>query len=145
VVLEVDALPGRTFPGTIRYVAPVIDPRTRTVQARAAIDNRDGVLRANMYARARIAVPVTGTSVVVPRASVQSARGVSLAFVALGPGEYETRRVRVLPSDSQVVQVTAGLRPGESVVTTGSFLLMTETLKGSIGAGCCEVGPPSNN
>jgi membrane fusion protein, heavy metal efflux system len=145
VVIEVDALPGRSFTGTIRYLAPVIDPRTRTVQARAAIDNRDGALRANMYARARIAVPVTESSVVVPRSSVQAARGVSLAFVALGPSEFETRRVRVLPSDSEVVQVTAGLRPGENVVTTGSFLLMTETLKGSIGAGCCEIGPPSTN
>jgi cobalt-zinc-cadmium efflux system membrane fusion protein len=35
--------------------------------------------------------------------------------------------------------ITEGLRAGESVVTDGSFLLKTETLKESIGAGCCDV------
>jgi cobalt-zinc-cadmium efflux system membrane fusion protein len=47
--------------------------------------------------------------------------------------------VRVIPSDGELLAVTEGLRLGESVVTDGSFLLKTETLKGSIGAGCCDV------
>jgi cobalt-zinc-cadmium efflux system membrane fusion protein len=54
VVLSVDGLPGREFVGTVRFVSPVVDPETRTVKARAALSNKNGELRANTYARARI-------------------------------------------------------------------------------------------
>ena len=138
VVLKVDALGDQEFEGAIRYVAPVIDPRTRTIRARAALANRSGMLRANMYARARVFAG-TGTSVLVPRAAVQEAKGVQIVFVPVSDSEFETRRVRTGPSDGDLVAVTEGLRPGESIVTDGSFLLKTETLKESIGAGCCDA------
>jgi cobalt-zinc-cadmium efflux system membrane fusion protein len=142
VLLEIDGVPDRTFEGTLRYVAPLIDSRTRTVKARATVGNRDGALRANMYGRAHISIASAEGSALVPRAAVQEAKGVKLVFVPLSIDEYETRRVRVAPSDGDLVVVTAGLLPGERVVTTGSFLLKTETLKESIGAGCCEVEEP---
>ncbi len=141
VRLEIDGIPDRTFEGVVRYVAPVIDRSTRTVRARASLDNADGALRANSYGRARILVPSPDAAALVPRSAVQEAKGVTLVFVPVAPDEFETRRVRVLPSDGDVVAVTSGIAPGERVVTTGSFLLKTETLKGSIGAGCCEVEP----
>lgn len=141
VLLEIDGIPGRTFEGTVRYVAPVVDPSTRTVRARASLGNADGALRANGYGRARILVPSPDAAALVPRSAVQEAKGVTLVFVPVAPDEFETRRVRVVPSDGDVVAVTSGIAPGERVVTTGSFLLKTETLKGSIGAGCCEVEP----
>lgn len=137
VHVEIDGLPGRRFDGVIRYVAPLVDPHTRTVKARAPLDNRDGVLRANSYGRVRIVVPGRQAAV-VPRSAVQEAKGVQLVFVPVSDAEFETRRVRTAPSTDGFLAVTAGLMPGERVVTTGSFLLKTETLKGSIGAGCCD-------
>jgi cobalt-zinc-cadmium efflux system membrane fusion protein len=139
VVLKVDALPGREFEGSIRYVAPVVDPRTRTIRARAALLNRDGALRANMYARAHIFAAAGPSTVLVPRAAIQDAKGIRLVFVPISESEFETRRVRISPSDGDLVAVTEGLQAGESVVTDGSFLLKTETLKESIGAGCCDA------
>lgn len=141
VVLTVDGLPGREFHGTVEFVSPVVDPQTRTVRARAAVANRDGALRANTYARSRILDPGAG-SVLVPSSAVQDARGVKIVFVQLAPDAYETRRVRVTPAAGGMVAVASGVRPSDRVVTTGSFLLKTETLKESIGAGCCEVEPP---
>ena len=70
--------------------------------------------------------------------SLQRVGDVQLAFVALAPGEYETRRVKTGLVDGEDIEVLAGVTVGEAVVTLGSFLLKTETLKGSIGAGCCE-------
>jgi cobalt-zinc-cadmium efflux system membrane fusion protein len=142
VVLTVEGLPGQEFHGTVRFISPVIDPHTRTAQARAAVPNRDGRLRANMYARARILDEPDRTSVLVPASAVQDARGVQLVFVQLATDAYEARRVKATPAENQMVAITADLRPGERVVTTGSFLLKTETLKESIGAGCCEIEPP---
>ena len=139
VELEVDGVDGRLFTGQVDYVAPVVDPRTRTVRARAFFDNIDGALRANTYARVRILVKAEDSGALVPRTAIQETRGVQLVFVPISGTEFETRRVRTAPSDGDLVQVVTGIHPGEEVVTTGGFLLKTETLKGSIGAGCCEV------
>jgi membrane fusion protein, heavy metal efflux system len=144
VVLTVDGLPGREFHGTVDFVSPVIDPQTRTARARAAVPNQDGALRANMYARARILDP-GAASVLVPRSAVQDARGVQIVFVQRALDAYETRRVRAVPAANDMVAIGSEVRPNELVVTTGSFLLKTETLKESIGAGCCEVEPPKRN
>jgi cobalt-zinc-cadmium efflux system membrane fusion protein len=100
--------------------------------------NDDGMLRANMFAQARIAAGAARTSVMVPRAAVQRAKSVQLIFVRVSENEYEARRVQIGAADADHMEVLKGIRPGEEVVTTGSFLLKTETLKDSIGAGCCE-------
>lgn len=139
VVLVIDGIEGREFTGTIDYIAPSIDPRTRTALARARLANPDGVLRANMYGRARILVGEDRQGVAVPRGAVQRAKGVPVVFVQLAVDLYETRRVRLGPPSGGLVEVAQGVRPGEQVVTQGSFLLKTETLRGSIGAGCCEA------
>ena len=54
---------------------------------------------------------------------------------------YEPRKVQLGVNTGTVYEVLRGLQRGEEVVTQGSFLLKTEILKGSIGAGCCEVQP----
>jgi cobalt-zinc-cadmium efflux system membrane fusion protein len=141
VVLTVDGLGEREFRGRIASIAPAIDPRTRTTTARARLANPDGALRANMYGRARIAIGESRTSVAVPPGAVQRARGIPLVFVRLADDLYETRRVRLGPTSGDLVVVAEGVHPGERVVTVGSFLLKTETLKESIGAGCCEIEP----
>ena len=138
VVLRFDSAPDREVQGTIDYIAPALDPRTRTATARARVANPGGELRANMYGRARILTGEPRHSVLVPRAAVQHAAGVPLVFVRLADDLYETRRVRVGLSRDGQVELAQGVRAGEFVVTEGSFLLKTETLKGSIGAGCCE-------
>lgn len=139
VALGVDGLPGRTFRGPIHYLAPEVDPHTRTARARVALDNADGALRANMYGQARIAAGDGRPVVLVPRAAIQRAKGATLAFVRLAPDQFEARRVELGAGRDDSVEVTKGVRPGEQVVTEGSFLLKTETLKGSIGAGCCAA------
>ena len=138
VTLSFDALPGRSFEGRIDSIAPEVDPRTRTAVARVRLANTDGTLRAKMYGRARIALGGAGSPVEVPRSALQRAHGAEIVFVRLSDTLYETRRVDTGASADGWVEITRGVAPGEDVVTTGSFLLKTETLKGSIGAGCCE-------
>ncbi|MBI5501146.1 MAG: efflux RND transporter periplasmic adaptor subunit [Deltaproteobacteria bacterium] len=139
VVVTVDGLPGREFHGTLGWLAPALDPRTRTVAGRVVVANTDGVLRANMFARARIALEDPRPAVLVPVAAVQRARGASLVFVRLAEDLFEVRRVAVGPAAGGLVPAQGRLRAGEEVVTVGAFLLKTETLKDSIGGGCCEV------
>lgn len=125
--------------GTLTYVAPEIDSQTRTVKGRVPLDNPTGSLRANMLGRARISVTGAEKAVIVPRAAVQRAKSVHLVFVRLAEDLFEARRVQLGAGDRDVVEVTGRIVPGDDVATQGSFLLKTETLKDSIGAGCCDV------
>ncbi len=92
-----------------------------------------------MFAQARVSLGAARMTVMVPRAAVQRAKDVKLVFVRLAEDEFEARRVVLGVVDGNNVEITKGIRPGEDVATDGSFLLKTETLKGSIGAGCCDV------
>lgn len=141
VVLTVDGLGEREFHGTISSIAPVVDPQTRTAKARVRLVNTDGLLRANMYGHARIQLPGSRASSSVPRDAIQRAKSMNLAFVRQAEDEYEARRVELAasPGSGDLVEIVSGIEVGEEVVVAGSFFLKTETLKDSIGAGCCEV------
>jgi cobalt-zinc-cadmium efflux system membrane fusion protein len=142
VLLEVEGLAGRELSGTLDSIAPEIDPGTRTAKGRVRLANPDGTLRANMFARARLETGAAGASVRVPRDAVQRARGAQLVFVRLAEQVYEARHVVPGISAGELVEVAGRLSPGDRVVTDGSFLLKTETLKDEIGAGCCDVERP---
>lgn len=139
VTVVLESLAGRQYAGVLSYLAPSVDPRTRTAVARVPIANADGALRANAFGRARIAVSDPSAAVLVPRSAVQRARSVSLVFVRLSEDSFEARRVTVGQAEGDRVSVTGRVKAGDELVTEGSFLLKTETLKESIGAGCCEV------
>jgi len=142
---EVDGHPGRVLEGTLEYLAPEIDPHTRTTRGRVAVANIDGALRANMYARAFVQVPREEGAWRVPRDAVQRARGATLVFVRVADDLYEARRVEVVGEDGAAhVDVRGHLDAGESVVVDAAFLLRTETLRDSIGAGCCEGEGPGH-
>jgi len=140
VEVRVDGIAGRTFTGTLTWIAAEVDPRTRTVTARAAIENTDGVLRAGQFAHATIRVETPESAVTIPIGSVQRVNDASVVFVRRSEGLFESRAVTVGRSDGHRVQVTGEVREGDLVVTTGAFLLRTELTRENIGAGCCEVG-----
>ncbi len=139
VSVTLEALGDKEFSGTLSYVSPQIDAHTRTAKGRVALDNPEGLLRGNMFARAAIQVTKGGTAVVVPRSSVQRAKSAQIVFVRVAEDAFEARRVQLGPGDAELVEVSGRVAAGDEVATDGSFLLKTETLKGSIGAGCCEV------
>ena len=141
VVLSLNGLPGEAFPGTITWVSAELDHRTRTVQARAEVANPDGALRAGMFGRAVVEVHGPRPHVLVPKSAVQWEGCCNVVFVRKSDVLFEPRKVALGEEAGSHWAVESGLHAGEAVVTTGSFLLKTELLKGNIGAGCCEVEP----
>jgi cobalt-zinc-cadmium efflux system membrane fusion protein len=139
VHLSIESLGERELEGKIDYVAPEIDPRTRTVKARVRLDNAAGLLRAGMYANAIVTLGPSRARVMVPIDALQRAGKFHLVFVRVADNTYETRRVKLGARCAHDVEILQGIEPGERVAARGSFLLKTETLRGSIGAGCCEV------
>jgi len=141
VVFEAEGLPGEQRGGRITWVSSHVDRRTRTLKARAEIASPDGLLRSGMFGKAIVSLRKNEAALVVPKESVQWEGCCNVVFVRRSNMLFEPRKVRLGHEMEQYVVIESGVVEGEEIVTTGSFLLKTEILKGSIGAGCCEVDP----
>ncbi|MDP3216666.1 MAG: efflux RND transporter periplasmic adaptor subunit [Deltaproteobacteria bacterium] len=140
VAIELDGF-AAPLVGTIAFLAPVVDPHTRTVEARVELANPDGRLRANAFGRARVTVAAASEGVVLPRDALQRVEAQDVVFVERAPAVYEARVVTIARRSADGVLLReGGVAPGDRVVTTGGFELKTEILRGSIGAGCCDEG-----
>lgn len=127
-VMSLPYIPGQTFEGRVVYIYPYVDTRTREVQVRLEFENPTGLLKPGMFATVELQSTLKREAVLVPRAAVIATGTRSVAFVSLGEGKFEPRDVRMgaETGDGQV-EVLEGLRPGELVVTSGQFLLDSES------------------
>lgn len=141
VVLSMDGAGGEKFGGKVTWVSSHVDPRTRTLKVRAEIANPEGFLRDGMFGTAEIRLHDQAPVLVVPKDAVQWDGCCNIVFVQMNDSLFRPKKVRLGYETDRHFVVRKGLERGERVVTTGSFLLKTEIMKGSIGAGCCEVEP----
>lgn len=142
--LRLDLGGGESAIGVVTWVSPEVDPRTRMVSARAEVSNENGRLRANQFLDATIIAGAPRSSVMVPRDAVQRVEGREVVFLRARAGTYLPRVVERY-GEGDPVAVRGKIEPGDEVVVEGAVLLRTEVLPGSIGAGCCEVEPPSTD
>jgi len=126
--ITVDALPGRTFRGSVTFIYPQLDEKTRTLTARVAVENLDGALRPGMYATAALATAGRGRGgVSVPLEAVLPTGTKDLVFVNRGDGRFVPREVRVGLRGDSLVEIVEGLKPGDEVVASATFLLDSES------------------
>jgi cobalt-zinc-cadmium efflux system membrane fusion protein len=139
--VSVDGLPGKSFPGKLTWISTQVDHKTRTIKARVELVNGEGLLRANMFGRARISAGQNRQAITVPKEAVQWEGCCNVAFVKATNAAATFRPVRlVLTYDAgDRYEVAEGLAAGDTVVTKGSYVLKNEILKNAVGAGCCEV------
>ncbi|MBI3323618.1 MAG: efflux RND transporter periplasmic adaptor subunit [Candidatus Omnitrophica bacterium] len=114
------------FRGEVVYVSPVVNMETRTATARLEFPNADGVLRPGQYATAEISVDL-GERLVVPAQAVQDTGARRILFVSKGDGLLEPREVRVGARAGDDVEILHGVSEGEQVVTSGNFLIDSES------------------
>jgi cobalt-zinc-cadmium efflux system membrane fusion protein len=145
VTMDVDGLSDRSYAGEVTRVSAEVDERTRTVTATAEFSNPDGLLRAHQFARARIHIARPREAVVVPLDCVQRLGEDRVVFVRARGGVYDTVPVTLGRRVEDMVELVGPVAIGDEIVTTGAFLLKTELLKDSIGAGCCDVEGPGGN
>lgn len=126
VEIEWAGLPGETYRSTVDYVYPVVDARTRTTKARAVLANPGGRIRPGMYGRARIAVEPR-QSLVVPVEALIDTGTEQYVFVLDGPGHFVPVRVQAGLTTPAEVEILSGLSEGQQVVTSGNFLLDSES------------------
>lgn len=134
VVVHSDAHPGRTFRGTIAFIDPVVNPRTRTVSIRANFRNRDGSLKPSMFSRAEIVVPLPST-LVVPASAVVNTGERQVVWEETAPNRFTPRHVVLGSRVGDWYQIVEGLGPGAAVASSGGFLLDSESQLKAIAGG----------
>jgi len=132
VVLSPVAYPGQEFRGKLVLIGDVLDPSTRTVEGRVEIANPAGKLKAGMYVQASVAAGGERPALVIPEVSVQNDEGHTVVFVKTGERTFVRREVRTGEKFGGTVEILEGLAAGETVVTSGSFLLRSEFRKSSL-------------
>jgi membrane fusion protein, copper/silver efflux system len=112
---------------SIDYVYPTIDPRLRELRVRLVVDNATGALKPGMFATVTI-TQTTAPQLLVPREAVVGTGARHVAFVSLGQGRFEPRTVSLgRATDDGRVPVLTGLAAGDQIVTSGQFLLDSES------------------
>ncbi len=127
VTVALDALPGHRFEGRIEAVEAQVDVDGRALLVRARLDNRDGMLRPGMFARARTVFGVREQALVVPEEALVPDGGKQfLLRVVDGAGGPVVERIeaQIGMRVSGKVEILAGLKAGDRVVTAGQSRLM---------------------
>jgi membrane fusion protein, heavy metal efflux system len=138
VELRFEALPGRTFMGKLTWIGAEVDDKNRMARARAEVPNPDGVLRAKMFAQARILARHAEGAVLLPSSAIQYMEGRSFVFVKMGDDLFDARVVRLGAKFDGKVEIAEGLKPGEVVAVNHVFPLKSAFLISRLGAGCAD-------
>jgi RND family efflux transporter MFP subunit len=132
--IQLSYYPGKTWNGRVSFVYPTLDPATRTVKVRLEFPNPNLQLKPQMFANVKLKVNY-GKQVVVPEEAVLDAGKDQSVFVARDGGSFEPRKITAGPKFDGKVVVLSGLKPGETIVTSGNFLIDSESqLKGATDA-----------
>jgi cobalt-zinc-cadmium efflux system membrane fusion protein len=130
-VITATAYPGMTLRGRVSYIDPRVDPQARTAKARVEVPNADGRLRLGMYVAVTFSGAASSRAVVVPRAAVQAIGDRHVVYIPVKgeEGKFVQRVVRLGAPVGEAYTVLSGIKPGETVVTEGTFFLRAESLK----------------
>src|SRR5262249_9348543 len=121
-------LPDRKFKGRITYIYPTVDEKTRTARVRMEFHNPGLFLKPGMFATVQVRAELEASALLVPDSAVLRSGEKNTVFVALEGGKFEPRTVSLGPrAQDNMYQVLSGLKEGERVVTSGQFMLDSES------------------
>ena len=132
VRVKSDAMPGREFKGKLTAINSMVDTITRNVSLQAMLDNPDHALRPGMFAKAEVELPQKHKTLVVPGSAISYAPFGDSVFVIEKKKDEKTGKelqtirqqfVRVGEARGDFVAITDGLKPNETIVSTGVFKL----------------------
>ncbi len=121
-------LPDREFRGRVTYVYPNVDEKTRTARVRMEFHNPGYFLKPGMFATVQVVSELDPSVLLIPDMAILRSGEKSTVFVALDEGKFEPRTVALGPqAENDYYQVLSGLKEGETIVTSGQFMLDSES------------------
>jgi len=126
--VKLSYLPDREFRGRVTYIYPNVDEKTRTARVRMEFHNPGYFLKPGMYATVRVVSELEQSVLLVPDMAILRSGEKSTVFVALEGGKFEPRLVTLGPqAENDEYQVLSGVSEGERIVTSGQFMLDSES------------------
>ncbi|MNS82365.1 Cation efflux system protein CusB precursor [compost metagenome] len=126
--VRVTGLPEKVFTGRVSFIQPTLSGETRTGQIRIELPNPQGALKPEMYANVRILTPVgSKDQLTVPASAVIATGRHHVVYVETAPNQFVPRTVMVGAKAGDRYPVFSGLKAGETVATSGGFLLDAST------------------
>ncbi len=123
VTIEDEAYPGQIH-GKIQYLAPALDPTTRTLQARIEASNPGERLKRAMYVNVEVRAGTIPKALAVPDSAVlRDAQNMPYVYLQTGANQFARREVTLGESQNGRTQVVTGLQAGDHVVGDGSLFL----------------------
>lgn len=141
VEVTTQAYSGEIFTGKITFIAPTLNPQTRTLSIRAEFPNPAEKLKPEMYVNAKIKV-ASGKSLVVPATAVLSTGKKEIVWVQAEPGVFQPREVKTGIKSGDFYSIQEGLKAGDKVVSKAGFLLDSESQLMLGGAAMSEMETP---
>jgi RND family efflux transporter MFP subunit len=127
-VVSLSYLPDRKFRGRVTFIYPTVDDKTRTARVRMEFHNPGFFLKPGMFATVELTAEISASALLVPDMAVLRSGEKNTVFVALDGGKFEVRTVVLGPrAQENEYQVLSGLSEGERVVTSGQFMLDSES------------------
>ena len=139
VEMTLQSAPGKTFTGTLSYIYPYAEAKTRTTKVRLVFDNHDLLLRPDMFADVLIRSDTREDAIVIPVEAVIRSGNNTQVFVVREPGKFEPRPVTLGIESDGLVAVLEGIHAGEEVVTSAQFLVDSESKLGEATAKMMEA------
>jgi membrane fusion protein, heavy metal efflux system len=136
VTVKVDALPDQPVSGRVSYIGATVSETTRTVDVRIDVPNGTGQLKPGMFARAQLTTRAAGARsdrILIPQVAVQELNRKRVVFVPRRDGGFDVREVIVGASVGDDIEVVSGLKAGDTIVTSGSFTLKSQAVRGEAG------------
>jgi Cu(I)/Ag(I) efflux system membrane fusion protein len=126
VDIEAVAYPGEKFTGKVVSISPVLDPNARTNQVRVEVPNPDNKLKPEMFVNALIKESL-GQKLAVPETAVLDTGLRKIVYLSEENNVLESRQVSLGQKAENYYEVLSGLKEGDVVVTSGNFLVDSES------------------
>lgn len=124
--MTVDAYPGEAFWGKVSYIVPHLEMETRTLKVRLEFPNPQLRLKPGMYAHMELKVPL-GERLALPQSALLDTGTRQLVFIDRGEGRFEPRDVKIGSEVDGHYELLQGVKAGEKVLTSASFLIDSES------------------
>lgn len=142
--LSLVAYPGQSFVGKVEFIYPNLNPQTRTVPVRIALENSKLMLKPAMFAQVELSVPSKTKVLTIPHSAVIDSGVRQLVLLVRGEGRFEPREVKLGARSRQWVEVLDGMKEGDQVVTAANFLIDAESnLKAAVAGFTSASSAPS--
>ncbi|NLN75265.1 MAG: efflux RND transporter periplasmic adaptor subunit [Armatimonadetes bacterium] len=148
--IRVDAYPDRVFAAKVETIGDMLTSDSRTVKIRCVVNNSEGLLKGDMFAKVALITGKRGSIVLIPKQAVLDEAGSKIVFTPCldcpedqkagysACGSYDKLVVETGSAHGSQIEITSGLEPGTEVVTVGAYQIKTALGSGKLEAGCAD-------